>query len=458
MNPEAPMRGNRRGFRRGYWLILPALPIAALLLANLWLACPPARTWIATKIQHRAGGLECRVSGASISPWKGVSLQGVELLQPPPLRAALKDPLARIETIRLAPVWRSWLRGKPELQSIELDSPRLVIPMELLADLARSQAPATTPAPAQPPVVAAAPPVASATSPATAPATPTAPPASAEVPAVPLPPTGWLRLKNASFTLLSATSGKTRFEASGVTGSIPISGSSAKSKLRIHSMHLIDQEILTDLESSLEWNAPLLSASPLETNIHGVKLILAGKIALRSGLPLQIEAQVPRQSLASIQLPHDNFIAADAIGANARFRGILLAPGTWQCDLIAEAIAPSARFAGHDAKFDRGGAVIVLRGGMLSCVDARLIGDDLSLLGNATLLADGRAAAALRMVTQPDTANAIVNRVFPNIPQPPALTPMSTPQRAAFDLEAFGNIRQIFLRLGKDGPVMELKR
>ena len=62
------------------------------------------------------------------------------------------------------------------------------------------------------------------------------------------------------------------------------------------------------------------------------------------------------------------------------------------------------------------------------------------------------------MVAAPESVTAIAGRVFPTCPQPPALTPLSTPQRAAFDLEAFGNIRQVFLRLGREGPIVELKR
>lgn len=456
MDPEAPMRGNRRGFRRWIWLILPALPLAALVLGNLLLSCPFGRGWIASKIQRRTQ-LETRVGGASLWPWNGVSIRQIELLQPPPLRGAVIEPLARIETIRLAPVWKSWLRGRPELQSVELDSPRLVIPLELIADLARSQKPVT---PTPPPVAATAPPATEPpTSPTAPPASPTAPPAPPvpTLPTIPPQPTGWLRLKNASFTLLSASSGKPWLDVSSLHGAIPLSGNAAESLLRVGSLRIADSPVLTDLEAALDWRFPFLSLKPVETEIHGVKLTLAGKLALLSGLPLQLEAVAPKQKPAPVSLPADGRAEAEAIAANARFRGLLFAPGTWQGDLVAEALSPSARIAGHNAKFDRGSAVTVLRGGMLSCIDARLVGDDLSLLGNATLLADGRAAAVLRLVAPPENITAIVNRAFPGMPQAPAPTDLSTPQRSAFDVEAFGNLQQLFLRIGRDGPVMELK-
>jgi hypothetical protein len=435
-------------------IALAALPLVLWLAGNLWLASPFGRTWIAGKIQRRTG-LEARIGGASVTPWNGLCIRRIELLQPPPLRPAVKDPLARIASIRLRPVWSSWLRGNRAWRALELDTPKLVIPAELLADLARSQTPT---APTAPPVAAAAPtPV---TPPVAAPAAPPSPSVVPEVPpqvtAVALPPTAWVHLKNGSFTLISAVSGTAWLDVSGTTGSIPIAGSPAESTLRLGSVRLSGFEVLTDLKLPLAWQSPLLTVPPFETEIHGSKLKVAGKTALLGGIPIQLEMQVPQQNAGSFPLPADGQAAAESGAGNLRFHGLLLAPGTWQGDLVAEALAPSAKVAGHDAKFDRGSAVVVLRGGVLSCIDARLIGDDLSLLGNATLLADGRLAAALRLVAPPDAAIAIANRVFPKVP-PPALTPLSTPQRAAFDLEAFGNIRQVFLRIGREGPVVELQ-
>lgn len=39
----------------------------------------------------------------------------------------------------------------------------------------------------------------------------------------------------------------------------------------------------------------------------------------------------------------------------------------------------------------------------------------------------------------------------------PSLTPLATPQRTAFDVEALGNIRELLVRIGKDGPVAKFK-
>ncbi|MGL5020303.1 MAG: hypothetical protein ACRDBP_19360 [Luteolibacter sp.] len=463
MDSEAPIGEIRRGTRRWRWIVVVilALPVAAFLLSNLVLASSWATRRLAGKIQNRIG-LETRLASASWSPWGGATLNGLEFLQPVPLRGAVKQPLFHCTAVRIAPVWRAWLRGRLEVRDIELDSPKFLLPLEVISTLAGSPAPpapptplppSLTPPPSSPPVVQAPPPAAP-----TPPAA-IAPPAAvvaAPPPAPPPQPTGWVRLKNASFTIIQAASQKTLLEVINAQGSIPISGNPAQSVLEIDQISALGNPITTDLTAHLDWTPPLLSLKPLELLLGGYRFVCAAKIAQFSGLPLQIEAQFPSQPLALIALPFNGKAAAKSISANARFRGLLLAPASWQGDLLTEANALTVQIGEHDAAFDKAGIITVLRGGILSCMDARMIGDGLSLLGNATLLADGRLAGAARLVAAPETATAIANRTFPVLQGAPSLTPLSTPQRSAFDVQAFGHIGQVFLRLGKDGPVLNL--
>ncbi len=148
MDSEAPIGEIRRGSRR--WrrvvLILLALPAIALLLGNLLLASPWSCRWIAGKIQARTG-LETRVTGASWSPWSGASLNGLEFLQPVALRPMVKESLFKCASLRVTPVWRAWLRGRLEVRNIELDSPKILLPLEIISTLAGPP----TPAPPTPP-------------------------------------------------------------------------------------------------------------------------------------------------------------------------------------------------------------------------------------------------------------------------------------------------------------------
>lgn len=457
MDAAVPTDGKRAGKRRWGWIILLfILPAVALLLVNLALASPWSCRWLASQIQRRCGGLEIHVGGASITPWGGISIGQLEILQPPPLRSVITDPLLRIEMLRVAPVWRAWLRGRFEIRSVALDTPRIVLPVELISHLAKANPPPQIAPSPQPPAAVPATPV-----PPPQAVAPPAPVPEASKPTVPLPklppvPTGWLHMKNASFAIVRTGSSHPLVEFSHATGSIPVAGDPAQSVIKIGSISALGNQVSTDVPTAIIWTRPTLSLKPTEAKVGDYAFQIAAQLALFSGLPLQIEAALPLQPLKPVKLPFDGQVSSEGISANARFRGLLLAPASWQGDLLSQSTAPTVKAAGYDAKFDRANLIAVLRGGILSCVDARLISDELSLLGNATLLADGRLAGVARLVAPPETAENIVNKVFPNNSVDPSLTPLSTPQRAAFDLEAFGNISQIFLRLGKDGPIVNL--
>lgn len=462
MDPGTPMGGKRRGFRRWRAVVvcLLASPVVLFLLANLVLTSPWSRRWIAGEIGKRAGGLDATVSSATWSPWNGFSVGGIELLQPVQLRTAVKKPLLRVDSVTANPVWRSWLRGRPEISGLVIDSPRVVLPLELVSHLATSApAPqATAPAtPVPPPQAQQAP----TTPQATPPVVPSAPPAPA-VPPTPQPapppqPTALVNVRNASLAIVLASRDKPLLEASKISGLIPIAGGPARSRLEIGPLEVAGQKLASSTSAEIQWSAPFLSLQPVQFELGGHPLVVAGKIATVGGFPLQIEARLPRHELKEIQLPFGALASAQSVAAEARFRGLLLSPATWQGDFLAESIAPVVKTGDHTARFDRASTITVLRGGILSCADARIVGDDISVLGNATLLADGRCAGALRLVAAPETVSYGAKRAFPLLPGEPSLTPLSTPQRAAFDLEAFGNIGQLFLRLGKGGPVVEFK-
>lgn len=466
MESDAPLGEKRRGNRRWRWIVLGLviLPIGLFLLSNIVLSSPWGCRWLAAKIERKIG-LECRVGAMSWSPWNGLSIRAIEILQPKELRTAIQESVLKIAEVRLSPVWQAWLRGRLEVRSIALDTPRIVLAVELLSHLVKAPPPPAGATAASPPNIPAGPPPpptpgiqpGSGTPPPPVPATQDAgtPPPP---PKGPQQPTGWLHLENASFTLLHAGSKREIIDLSTLSGSIPIAGDRAQSTVQFGKISAGGVELIPHLTASLDWARPRLSLKPLDFEILGYTCKLAGQIGMLSNLPIVIEAQLPQQPLKPICLPLNGQASAEGIAANTRFSGLLLAPGTWQGDLVAESAAPAIRMADHEAKFDRGSFITVLRGGLLSCVDARLIGDELSLLGNATILADGRLAGVARAVAPTDTAGAIASRVFPNVPGTRPLTPLATPQRVAFDLEALGNINQIFLRLGKDGPVVNFNR
>ncbi len=449
MENEAPTGGARRWKR---WLLLLALlPFLAFGASNLALNSPWFLRWIAGKIEQRTT-LETRIGGASWSPWNGATILDLQVEQPAVLRPIVSEPLIRISSMRIVPVWKQWLHGVPDVREITLKSPRIVLPLELVSHFAPPVEIKTQPAPAPSaaPTPQAVPPPAPATPPeATQPA---APPATAAAPPPPSAPTDFVHLSDASFALVIG--GSPILETSGISGSVPVAGKEAKSSLKISSLEMIGQKIVSDLRLPLHWQSPAISLVPTDFEFQGLKLKFAGQLALLSNLPAGFDLVLPKQPGQPIALPGGNSFAATEVTGNTRFRGLLLAPASWQADLVTTAVQPVVKFGGNESKFDNAQTITVLRGGTLSCIDARIIGDQVSMLGNATVRSDGRAAAVLRIVAPPETTMGIVNQFFPGLKAPPAFSAMSTPQRAALDLEAFGSLGDLQFRLGKNGPLV----
>lgn len=477
MDQAAPSGATRRRGCRHWkrWLaVLCAMPPLGFALSNLWLASPWGGSWLAAKIQRRCG-LETRVGGASWSPWNGVTVREVVISQPAELQTFVREPLARIVRLRFTPVWRSWLHGRLAVRDVTIESPRVVLSVEMVSRLAQQAAmqlaavaaaeppmppiatlqPGAgtptpgTPNPAQPGSVQAPNPQAPETRP--PPSEPATPASETRAPQT----TSWIRLHHASFLLVSSASRLPLVEVVDLTSEVPVSGKEAHSSLNVGGLKCHGLTVLDDFEAPLEWRFPVLSLAPQDVTVEGINLQVAGKIALAKGLPLQVEMQVPGQSPA-VALPGGGNIKARQLAASGRFRGLLLSPASWQGEALAQGAAIDVATGGHAAVFDNATCLVALRGGVLSCVDARAVGDELSLLGNATLFADGRAAGVMRVVAAPEAAAGIVKRFFPRNDAEPGLTPLNTPQRAACDLEVFGSLNALSIRLGQNGPVMPL--
>ena len=454
---------------------LALLPVVAFGVSNWWLGGPWGCRFLEEKIQARCGGLPTHVATASWSPWNGVTLTDVEISQPEALQAQVGQPMLRIASVHIEPIWQALLERHLSLRSITLERPRLVLAVEMLGQLAQQPAPPPPPAgevamtpPTQPPAVAVNPPPAVAVNPpppavppgVPPPTRPAAPPGPAAGPSLPVPPsrpTGWLKLRFASFQLVSAGTPQPILRLDDLNGDIPLEGDPAQGVVRLGSFEARGQRLITDLDVPLRWQFPVLEMAPVSTSVNGIALRLAGKFALARGLPLHVGMQLPAQAFSG-SLPFNDISVSVGKGVvNAQFQGFLLAPGSWQGDLIADGEAVTIKHREASESFGIIHCGTVLRGGILSCVDARLLGDELSLLGNGTLLADGRLAGVVRLVAAPDRASGLVRGLFPALATAPALTPLNTDQRSAFDLSLFGTVQEPQLQLGENGPTMSLR-
>lgn len=270
-------------------------------------------------------------------------------------------------------------------------------------------------------------------------------------------PTQWLRVRSASVAVVSLRRAGALVEVGEVSGDLPLAGKAADSRMRLGTLQVGGMGVVSGLEFRLSWRAPVLTCAPVEVAVGGVKVQAAGQFGVLRGVPFQWVVQVPGQELA-VGLPGEaGVIKAGLAGLRGQLQGYLLMPSTWQGECVGDASGVEAIYGGASAVFDRAHCGVFMRGGVLSCVDARLLGEELSFLGNGTVMADGRLAGVLRTVVPPGHLEAMVGRFFPGQSGPLAVTPLSTPQRVAFDLQVSGTVGEVQLQFGPDGPVLPLE-
>ncbi len=472
MSDPAPKHPKRMGTLRWGAVILIILPIIGLLGLNGILATPWVCNPVEKKIQQRTQ-LKSSISRISVWPWSGVSIHKLQLELSDEAGLNTEEPILGIREINIDPVWSSLLSKDRQFKSITLDTPRLAIPAEVLVALLSSTPPAVGPPiaavtqPEEPPsspspqnpIPATQPPNPSQAQPSSennSPAAnqPSPPPTTPHPPEKPTLPTRWIHLKNASFTCQSNTAIELNLNFDDINGSIPVAGKDNQSSLHIKKADLNGSAILTESTAELLWSSNVLQLKPVDAKLANLTCVLSARMMMTNSLPLEMNAIIPQQPLQPIKLPMNGMGQAKAITAKAHFIGALLSPATWQGELATTAESPTITVKNEVTHFDQGQSLILLRSGQLSCVDARLTSEKTTLIGNGTLLSDGRLAANLRMIAHPSITTHVIKQFFPKNTQAPSFTPLATPQRTAFDLEARGKLPHIEYTLGHGGPTI----
>ena len=443
------------------WLGLTVLALAVLGpplafgISNLLLMSPKGRSFAAERIR-RTIQLETSVQGCTWSPWNGFTVYGLLIKQPAPLSKAITAPMLAAESIRIHPDWRALLGRRLVIRGVDIRKPDLAVAIELLSqipsapvdptvaakppDLAvveqpngvNPAAPGIVPAPPQPQIPQVDPALAA------KPGTTTP-----QVPVVVTDPTVWVTFTDARLSIVSAMSKKPLYRISHIHGGLPVSGKSAGSELLLDGISVWGKPLPSAVKIPVKWQSPVMTIGVIDAGVLGIDCKLEAKIGLTPGIPFLIGGVLPKQENKEIVLAETLRAKLGSIAGQGRFQGLLLAPGSWQGQWIFETLSIDAEYGGNKAFFHRGQGLVMFQGGVLRCLDTRLIGDDISLLGNGMALSDGRFAANLRIVAAPESLEQIALRTQTDS-SPPQLTPLSTPQRAALDMRVFGFPGKVF--------------
>ncbi len=450
-----------RRLAAGAVLLLLLLPLLLFGLSNAFLMSPPGRNFIAGRIGGRIG-LETKLQGSSWSPWNGISLYGLRIAQPEPLKKALSAPLLAVESIRVMPGWRELGRRQLLIRELDIHRPELTLPIELLSQIPPPQPPPGAP----PPQVAAVPesPVTELTP------TQTPPPAVASAAASPVPapnlgavprlapvptvasnplpeitvPTVWMNFSDARLKVVTSMTAEPLYEIGKATGKLPLNGKAADTELALETIRTLGNTLSDELTVPVEWRPPVLKFGAVKGGFFGLDCTMEAQFRYYPGMPFVINAVIPRQDNKEVAIGETVQAELGSVAGEARFQGFLKSPASWQGQSMAQAAEIDTRYSGQEASFELGQALFSFQNGALRCLDARLLGESLSILGNAALLTDGRVAANARVVAAPDTLVAVSKMTQPD--SAPYLTPLSTPQRAALDLQFYGRPGAFYFR------------
>lgn len=440
------------------WLGVAVLAIAVLGpplafgVSNLFLMSPKGRSMVAARIQ-RAVQLETSIQGSTWSPWNGFTVYGLLIKQPAPLGKALSSPMLAAESIRIHPDWRALLDRRLVIRGVEIRKPDLAVAIELLSQI--PSAPAEPAVAAKPPDLAvveqptgeipAAPQSQIPPIPQVDPALATKPePTPSKAPVADVKdPTVWVTFTDARLSIVSAISKEPLYRISHINGGLPVSGKNAGSELVLDGISVWGKPLPGAVKIPVKWQSPVMTLGVIDAGVFGIDCKLEAKIGMTPGIPFLIGAVLPKQEGREIVLSEAMRAKIGSIAGQGRLQGYVLAPGSWQGQCLVQTLLLDAEFAGNNASFSHGQGLVVFQQGVLRCLDARLMGDNVSFLGNGMALSDGRFAANLRVVAAPENLAAI-SRHTQTDSSPPQLTPLSTPQRAALDLRVFGFPGQIF--------------
>lgn len=410
-------------------------------------------------------GLPASLKGASWSPWNGISVYGIKIEQPEALQKQFAKPLLQIESIRIVPTWREMAKRRLVMQSIEIKKPEFSVPIEILSHFSSKAAPTQ-----QQPIVKNEPagsPTPKKTSPSSAPKNeekvklskqpenqpkaPPSPPIEADL------RTTWVHISDARFELISSFSETPLYEIFSADGWIPIGGNGSKSTLALRGIRSIGSSAEEKLTLPVLFQKRTLNFGPVKTSIANTTCELGASIGFVRHFPFQASFRTPDQEVEPFDISAERSMQIESFGGSGNLRGLLSIPQTWRGQAYFKATKINVHAPSNDLSFDHGNALFSFSTRAISCLDARMIGDDLSLLGNATILGDGRMAAAGRLVSSPENL-IMASKDFGKNDSIPTLTPLSTPQRAALDMQLLGRLgKSLFLKTDPEAEPMLLK-
>ncbi|MDQ8191358.1 hypothetical protein [Roseibacillus persicicus] len=468
------------------WLvrgILAGLLLIVLLFAasNIFLATPAGRKFLQSNLERRSG-IRWQISGASWSPWNGVTVKNLagHLKLPPDARAQPLPPLLALKEARLKPYWKDLLRGKKLFREANLVGPELNVPVELLFVVQpTTPAPPVQPAPVEqpkPPKQTGKP----------KPSKPRPKPSPTQKPK-PVPPPKppvrepdekrfWLRVRDAKVRFYSLKIEQS-LEVKGLNLDLPLAGPATNGSIAWKEVALAGQSVAGAHTLPIEWKSPVWKLANQDLALTLPSYVDPGG----KGLPFTVRvggAFAPRggkkdfrfnASLSSQAIPdyllHQNsqfHLRCPEVAATLSASGRLTNPDSWiaDCNLGAREVEVYSELRGQHLVFDTAHARMGLRRMTLIAPDLSLRSERLSLMGNGQFHLGGYVLAVMRIVADPELADRLTRVAIGSFVSGGWtrrwFQPLETPDRLYRDLHFEGFAPNVAVNTGRKGEFIPL--
>ncbi|MGJ8676190.1 MAG: hypothetical protein ACSHX0_01600 [Akkermansiaceae bacterium] len=450
-------------------------------VSNIVLSSPWAKGKVEHQIKKRTG-LDSKLGSLSWSPWSGLTLRQLKILQIRELRDQITEPLASIKEVKVVPYWKPLLKRKLELKDVRVDSPSFVVSVEMLAALASSLPPVKE---KKPLVAQKAPPAKKATKPQMANKKPalasnakpkavaakkpqTKKPQLKKISQAPAGKPIWLHVDHAAFKLISFTKKVDLLAISGVSLHTPVFGEDAEGRLKIGLVQAPGLSNVMNLEEKIQWRRPFLQIKDENLNLAGLSLAIEAKLALdRKRLmtsAYQIKAVLKPQSLGEL---HDfEWLGivpdADQVRGEIGAAGYFFNPVSWRGAMLATAtnLHIKEKHGNQQIQFDEVSIPLFFSQCQFHWSDVRLVGDDISILGNGGLSVHN-VLAVTRFVVSPEFAAGADSFLLGSMIKRRHgswWSNLETPDRKVRDLVISGNLKDPLVDAGDKKEQMPLSR
>lgn len=463
-------------------ILLPLIVLAGFIGSNLWLLSPWA-TGMAEKELGQRTGLEWQVGSITWSPWAGVTLKSARVLVP----GESEHPVATINKIKLRPHWKALLRRQLSVRELAVIEPVIELPLELLTALPAGSE-VRDKLPPEPPALAAAP---QQTSPAPPPSTASLAdyaqvgkppalvsqvlaqqqqtmdkpaPAALERPAAGLPTR--IRIKDARIRLFSTSRQMDVCTIEKLSVDMPVSGEDAGGYVQVAGMQVSGLGAMPDFKQALAWKRPRLEIEERELDLGGVQVVMRVQLGItnsKSLLPFLVDMVIKPQKVESLASLEKRSVHASAEMLAARFRmlGMLASPLSWRAEaiLVGESVTMQAGRGRPRVTFDAMYFPVVLHQGKLHLMGFKMLGEDLSVLGNGRVSMRGGLISITRLVASPEVAE-VMEKSFKRAGMADTWWwyNMVTPDRKVRDLVISGSIFDPVIDAGPQHAAMPLRQ